>query len=348
MPCCNNSSNSSSCSNPCSVSATNTASCESLPSALDNFIAHFFGTIIKTEVNSNVTWSLPCSLEVGLENNPRSADEGLACYFLRLFEEGITGATGPQGPAGAAGADGRHAFTVTKENFTHPAVGGSITVGAYATPALSVGMTVFVSSSGWYDVIGVSGDGTLVLTLLQAVSGATGNIAAGRIITVTGPRGITGAGGDTGAQGIQGIQGPAGDEYTPTNGFVVGVGANHSITLGSTVVQFGGTEPEVTLPAIGRYAIDVIVGVTVDAAAAVSPGETITCKLWNATAAAFVSDMDVTVQCFDPNQEGQIHMIGTVLTTVPNETLQLYAQVSVDGNASVVPAETKLRYIRLS
>jgi hypothetical protein len=330
------------------VTNVNTAACESLPSALENFILHFYGSVIKTEVNNVVTWSLPCDLSVGLENNPRSADEGLACYFLRLFEEGITGATGPTGPAGANGADGRHAFTVTLENFTHPAVGGSITVKAYATPVIAVGQTVFVTSSGWYDVAGVSGDGTLVLTLLQAVSGATGNIAAGRVITITGPRGITGSGGATGAQGIQGIQGPAGDEYTPTNGFVVGAGANHSITLASTVVQFGGTEPEITLPAIGKYAVDIIVGVTMDAGAAASPGEQIICKLWNATAAAFVSGFDSTVQCFDPDQEGQIHMIGTVTTTVPNETLQLYAQVSVDGNASVVPAETKLRYIRLS
>ncbi len=89
------------CSNPCSAAAGNTAACESTASALDNFIAHFFGEITKTELNGVVTWQLPCDLDVGLENNPRLQSEGLACYFLRLFQSGITGATGPQGPAGA-------------------------------------------------------------------------------------------------------------------------------------------------------------------------------------------------------------------------------------------------------
>jgi len=348
MSCCGNSSNTSSCTNPCSVTNTNTAACETLPSALDNFIRHFFGSVIKTEANSQVTWSLPCDLDVGLPANPRAADEGLACYFLRLFEEGIIGLTGATGATGAQGANGSHAFTITLENFVHPAVGGSITVKAYANPAVAVGQVVFVSSSGWYDVIGVSGDGVLVLTLLQAVSGATGNIAAGRIVTITGPRGIAGLTGATGPQGIQGIQGLPGDEYTPTNGFVVGAGANHTITLGSAVVQFGGTDPEVTLPAIGEYAIDVIIGVSMDATAAVAPGETIACRVYNATSAAFVADMDVSVQCFLPSQEGQIHLTGVVTTLAANSTLQLYAAISVDAKAVILPAQTKIRYIRLS
>lgn len=348
MSCCNEPSNVSGCTTPCAATNQNTAACETLPSALDNFTRHFFGSVIKTEVNGLVTWSLPCGLDVGLPNNPRSADEGLACYFLRLFEEGITGATGPQGPSGAAGADGRHAFTVTLESFTHPAVGGSITVKTYANPAFAVGQTVFVASSGWYDLAGLSGDGVMVLTLLSPVAGASGLIAAGRVVTITGPRGIVGLTGATGPAGPQGEKGDPGDEYTPTNGFVGCSGAVHSIQLALTQVNFGGTEPQVTLPTPGVYAIDVQVGVLMDATAAAAPGEIILLRLWNATSAFYENALDVQTRCFLPSQQGQIHMMGTVSTTLANETLQLYASMSVADKAVIIPAQTRLRYIRLS
>src|SRR5258706_4602955 len=94
------------CGSPCAITAANTAACETLPSQIENFTLQFFGTVFKTEVDGIVTWSLPCSLDVGLPNNPRGVDEGLACYFLRLFNDGIVGLTGPQGAAGTAGTNG--------------------------------------------------------------------------------------------------------------------------------------------------------------------------------------------------------------------------------------------------
>src|ERR1051326_215997 len=87
---CGCNSNLSTCNNPCQVSGSNTPACESLPSALQNFIDNFFGEIIKTEVDGAVTWALPCNLGTGLPGNPRITGEGLACYFLRLFSDGIT------------------------------------------------------------------------------------------------------------------------------------------------------------------------------------------------------------------------------------------------------------------
>jgi hypothetical protein len=68
-----------------------------LPSQIQNFTQQFFGDVVKTEVDGQVIWSLPCDLDIGLPNNQRGAGEGLACYFLRLSEEGIIGLTGPQG-----------------------------------------------------------------------------------------------------------------------------------------------------------------------------------------------------------------------------------------------------------
>lgn len=65
---------------------------EPLASALNNFITSFYGSLTKTCVNNNVVWVLPCDLDAGITGYPRIAGEGLACYFLRVFN-GITSST---------------------------------------------------------------------------------------------------------------------------------------------------------------------------------------------------------------------------------------------------------------
>ena len=137
--------------NPCNTSLTNTAACESLPSQISNFTAQFFGVVIKTEVDGEVVWTLPCSLDVGLPNNARQPDEGLACYFLRLFEEGIIGLTGPQGETGSAGTNGNNAYTVTLQGFTQPDAGNpNIQVLTAYNPAIMEGSYILIEDSGFY------------------------------------------------------------------------------------------------------------------------------------------------------------------------------------------------------
>jgi hypothetical protein len=349
MSCCS-SNNVNCCTNPCGVATTNTAACESLPSALDNFISHFWGELIKTEVGGVVTWSEPCGLTVGLQNNPRLADEGLACYFLRLFEDGIIGATGPQGPPGDDGANGANSYTVTLQSFTQPTSGApNFSVKCYANPAILVGGVIFIGLSGWHTISAIGGDGTLFCVLLHALPGAPATIPAGRVVTMTGPEGPTGATGATGATGPVGPQGPAGDEFTPDNNFFVCTGADHSLTLLDAEVQFGGTEPQVTLAVDNaEYLVELIVGVEMDPTAAASPGETITLKLWDATAGAYIAAAEQVVQCFDPSQRGQIVMRAIVTTANPNTTLQLWASISVAAKGVIEPDRTSLSYVRLS
>jgi hypothetical protein len=305
--------------------------------------------VIKTETGGVVTWSLPCELDVGLTGNPREPDEGLACYFLRLFDEGITGLVGPKGDTGDAGTNGNNAYSVTTTGFTQPTLGApTFSVKMASNPAIMVGSTIFIQGSGWHSVTAIGGDWTVFLTLLEGLSGVSGALAAGKVVTVTGPRGLTGA---TGAQGIQGVQGNAGnpgDEYTPTHGIIRGTGANHILTLVNALVQFGGTEVDITLPTPGDYLVEYIVGVTMDATAATLPPETITMTVWDATAAAFVSGISEVVQCFEPNESGQIKMRSIVTTSVANTTLQLYGQISVDSKAVVIPTRTSVSYVRLS
>lgn len=82
--------------NSCGSDVCNEITCdpanEPLASALNNFITSFYGSLTKTCVNNNVVWVLPCDLDNGITGYPRVAGEGLACYFLRVFN-GITAST---------------------------------------------------------------------------------------------------------------------------------------------------------------------------------------------------------------------------------------------------------------
>lgn len=71
--------------NPCECDTCD-ANNEPLASALNNFIASFFGSISKTCVDNQVQWILPCDLNNGLPGFERRQGEGVACYLLRLFD----------------------------------------------------------------------------------------------------------------------------------------------------------------------------------------------------------------------------------------------------------------------
>src|SRR4051812_39657165 len=101
---------------PCSNQPTPT-DCEPLPSALNNFINHFFGLMTKTVAEDGaVTWNLPCDLATGIEGNPRLENEGIACYLLRLVSQGLVGLQGEKGDDGDQGLQGEQgvpAFSTT-------------------------------------------------------------------------------------------------------------------------------------------------------------------------------------------------------------------------------------------
>lgn len=71
---------------PCSCEEACDPNNEPLASALNNFIASFFGSISKTCVDGQVQWILPCDLNNGLPGFERRQGEGVACYLLRLFQ----------------------------------------------------------------------------------------------------------------------------------------------------------------------------------------------------------------------------------------------------------------------
>ena len=227
------------CGNPCHAGPKNTPQCESLPSQISNFTAQFFGQVIKTEVNGEVVWSLPCSLDVGLPNNPRGVDEGLACYFLRLFRDGIGGLTGPQGSPGAPGVDGANTYSVTLQSFVQPTINSPLTqVVISPNPVFFDGVGIFIQNSGSYQVTNVAPGGVLFVTLISPLPSALSVIPAGSFVV---PVGNPGAGvgppgpqGLTGPQGPQGLPGIPGTNLTQESGMYSAISSSGALVAGAT------------------------------------------------------------------------------------------------------------------
>lgn len=177
---------------PCSP-ATLTADQEPLASSLENFIAAFFGSVTKTVVDGRVVWTLPCDLDTGLPGNPRHDGEGLACYFKRLFEDGLVGLKGDKGDKGDAGTNGANAYGSVSENFATPTLGSpNVTIKAADIGWLSEGATVYIATGGYFLVGAVSAP-NVQLTLLELAGSAGSSVLVGSRIAPAGPRGRSGA-----------------------------------------------------------------------------------------------------------------------------------------------------------
>jgi hypothetical protein len=186
---------------------------ETLLSQVDNFNRHFFGTIEKvTADDGTVTWNLPCDLETGVEGNPRVPGEGLACYFKRLFEEGLLGLEGPAGPAGADGEDGAAAFFLTRTPFDSPTPGSpSVTVLLPTDLYVRAGAYLFIEGSGYYQLASYDvASGLATITLDQLTTGHLALVPENSVVYIAGRPGRIGDTGPTGPRGLTGPQGSAG------------------------------------------------------------------------------------------------------------------------------------------
>lgn len=348
---------------PCNVCPTNSANCETLPSALQNFIDSFFGSVVKTEVNGVVTWVLPCNLDVGLPMNPRLDGEGLACYFLRLFNEGITGLIGPSGANGAAGPAGRNAWTVITSAFAHPTLAApNVSFTFIPSPVVSEGQTVFIPGSGWYIIdsifngevafahlveeipfpVVIVGPGTLLLPVGQrgrSVTGATG---------ATGAQGNTGATGATGATGSPGATGPAGaagTAATNTNGTDTGSATDYSMTATYAKVDFGADDMEVVLTTVGTFLVYCYI---------TGKNDSVGFRTWSLKLFDFTNTLDVpnseTVKLMADGTGSSDGMFLQAIVTVaiPNTTIQLYAKSSAaTATQTIFFTGSRMSFIKL-
>jgi hypothetical protein len=366
------------CGNPCNIGLGNSAACENLPSQIQNFSDQFFGTVIKTEVDGVVKWSLPCGLDTGLPGNPRAVSEGLACYFLRLFADGITGLVGPAGPQGTAGSNGHNAYTVLLKSFTPPSqVSGAVQILTAFNPALQTGISVFITNSGWYKITQAQPDGTLFLTLEGLIDNSQSPVIAGALVVPTGEPGMTGPlgpqgnpgptgqQGPTGAQGVQGPTGPQGPPGTPGNtpvlayGYLTGRDAgNMEATVDGaayTAVDFGSGSFGFNAADAGAYMVTVVFSLkNTWHAASLNENGFIKAKLVNTTAAADIADSEQVWTLLTPTT-GDTHAVPNMtlncifVTTNPAQTIVVYAQRSgAVSDPLRIEVSTSLSFVKVA
>lgn len=340
----------------CAPCGTETPECESLSSQVTNFTKQFFGEVVKTELNGVISWSLPCNLDVGLENNPRLDGEGLACYFLRLFQEGIIGLTGPEGGPGAAGANGRNAYTVTTAGFVQPTEANpNVQVSTHYNPAIIEGSYIVIDTSGWYIVNTNDVSGTLFLTLSEALPGAPAFITAGKLVvpsgfpgqSVTGPQGVQGTQGQQGIQGEPGQQGASGGTTTNNQFYHEDVGTNYTLTATYAPVNFTASVATATLTDAGNYLVTVVADIL--GLAGVALTDVAELKLVNDTIATDVPGSEHFRSQIVNGERDQIVINVRVTTLSNNEIITLYGQCDPSaGVVSVVSARTTITYVRIS
>ncbi len=351
---------------PCNDCPPNTATCETLPSALDNFIRAFFGSVVKSEVNGRVTWTLPCNLDVGLPNNPRIDNEGLACYFLRLFNEGIVGLTGPQGVPGEQGFDGYNAYTMTTTQFVPPTAANPNTqFGVIPSPILSVGLTVFLPGSGWLEITNIFQNNTVFARLLEPVTNPVAMVPPGSVVlptgqrgqSITGPKGAkgdkgdkgdTGATGATGSPGATGATGPAGTAATNSNSQVIGGTTDYSLTNSYAKVDFGTTDLDTPLSA-GTY----LLMATVEVFSEITGGahlDQAAFKLYDATNAADVvgSEQNTFLNFDTINIRTTVLVLTAIVAISANTTFQLWGVNTDAARGTVSYQRSKLIAIKLA
>jgi hypothetical protein len=348
---------------PCNTNCdSNSSACETLPSALENFIVSFFGPgLIKTEVNGQVRWVLPCDLDTGIPGNPKGTDEGLACYFKRLFEDGLVGLIGPKGDTGSTGESGHNAYTVATSAFNPPGVGQSVQFSIIPSPVVSVGQTIFIPGSGWYVITEVFQSSTLFATLLESIPSPLAVIPPGTLVlpvgprglSITGPQGLQGAKGDTGAQGATGATGmpgatgaagPAGAVATNTNAKVIPSGADYQMTGSFAHVVFGTDELDTTLATAGTY----LFFVTLNCSNAAGGARDWSFKLVNQSSATDIDDSGVDVHLLSATTSS-LNWAVLVTTSVDGHVIEVQGISSIGAATEEVVADgSRIVYVKLS
>lgn len=124
---------------------------------------------------------------------------------------------------------------------------------------------------------------------------------------------------------------------------VTGSGSDFAITgTGYARVDFGGTDPELSLPTAGTY----LITATVSIAAGASANDDFRAKLYNSSDSADVTSSDRRVTTIAASQTGQL-VLQNIVTVAAAKTIQLYAQNLTAGRGAIEAARTSLIYVRL-
>lgn len=176
---------------PCCPSTAPNAADEALDSQVANLIGKLFGFATKSiGQNGEVTWTLPCNLDGQIAGFPRLPGEGLLCYFLRFYADGITGAQGIPGIQGPVGPHGLSAYSTITAPFPQPTVEAPLfSFGVEHADWVCPQMILFVTNVGWARVEAVTGN-TVAAVLLRAINAPPATVPAGGSVAPTGPQGF--------------------------------------------------------------------------------------------------------------------------------------------------------------
>jgi trimeric autotransporter adhesin len=127
----------------------------------------------------------------------------------------------------------------------------------------------------------------------------------------------------------------------------IGSGSDYSFAGTSYVrVDFGGTDPEVTLPSGGTYFVTALVQIQNGATA----NDVYSAKLYNSTDAADVTSSEETISNLPISGSGVgqgIIPLQSIVTVTSSKVLQIYAKNATAARGSVTAANTKIIAIRL-
>lgn len=265
-------------------------------------------------------------------------------------EAGDTVAAGSKvvsgGTPGADGTDGLNAFTVTTADFTVPAIGATVSIAVGSSQFLTIGQTVFVAGAGYFEVT-AKADTTHFTGEYLDVSGnthATENIVAGAAVSPGGPelttpitvaKGGTNSATATLARAALGIGG--------ANLSVYAAGTAYQFTNTAALLNFGTTDPSLTITSPGVWLLLACVRVDYNAAtfAAVRTG-TLKLRRTNNTAAdlangsrSFLTDIITTLTY----TLGVIALPPVIYTTTnSDDNIQIFGDVSVIPSAGSLDA----------
>jgi hypothetical protein len=123
---------------------------------------------------------------------------------------------------------------------------------------------------------------------------------------------------------------------------VNGAGTNYTFTGTHALVDFGTTDPSISLPTAGTYNVRAILTVLADAAGA---GDAIEAKLRNTTDGADVSQVMLS-SCPLNSGHHQV-VVEAVVTITAAKTIQLWARNATSARGVAVSTATNIRYARM-
>jgi hypothetical protein len=187
--------------------------------------------------------------------------------------------------------------------------------------------------------------GTLFLTLVKEVTGASGTITAGKLVVPSGFPGVS-VTGPTGPQGPQGPQGPAGASLTEDNAFFFAtVGVDFNLPLLYAAVDYTNSTPQILLPTAGIYKVTAVVGLIGLASVAIT--DTVSLKLRNTSNASDVSGSEVEVNDFAEDSVKQLVIDVFVTTDGANQTIALFGKCATADRVAARALKTTITAIRI-